>query len=90
MLVHILSAKVVILCVEPYLGLNIAPFFSGGGAALYPQTSGPAQTPLGDRRSPSLVTGAPMVKVRKCGKILVNWHDRTILGLCDTIRAHTV
>ena len=58
MLVFILSPKAVILCVEPYLELKDSTFFFMGGAALYPQTSGSTQTPLGDRGTPSIVTGS--------------------------------
>ena len=58
MLGHILSAKVVILCVEPYLALKNSTFFFRDGAALYPKTSGPTQNRLGDRGTPSIVTGS--------------------------------
>ena len=57
-LVFILSPKAVILCVEPYLELKDSTFFFMGGAALYPQTSGSTQTPLGDRGTPLIVTGS--------------------------------
>ena len=55
---HILSAKVVIWCVEPYLALKNSTFLFRDGAALYPKTSGPTQNRLGDRGTPSIVTGS--------------------------------
>ena len=67
-LVFILSPKAVILCVEPYLELKDSTFFFMGGAALYPQTSGSTQTPLGDRGTPLIVTGSTYGKSTKMWK----------------------
>ena len=58
MLVHILCAKVVILCVEPYLELkNNTFFFRGWGGTLSPNQWA-YSNPFGDRGTPSIVTGS--------------------------------
>ena len=58
-----------------------AAFFSfwgpSGGAALYPQTSGPTQTLLGDRGTPINCNGQHLwSKYENVGKNSLSWHDR--------------